>query len=272
LKITTARVGHSPEVKLPPLRRLKDLSTMLCRIKQGIPLLRILSYQFRLEINHDRSRVSMTHSLNTSPEIRVEEWRRDASQVASIDAEIDMLAEVLHAVVHANAGVSFFTPFSIEEARAFWVDKVLPDMHAGRRRVVIARLDERERAKGEGKRSTGKGEERSERILGTVQLELEMPPNQQHRAAVAKLLVHPAAWRRGIGRALMLALEEIARSEGRSLLTLDTVSGSSAEFLYRSLDFIAVGVIPRYARGALTRELEGTTIMYKELTPATGQP
>ena len=68
----------------------------------------------------------------------------------------------------------------------------------------------------------------------------------------------------------MTALEEIARSEGRILLTLDTVSGSNAELLYRSLDFIAAGVIPRYARGSLAAELEGTTIMYKELTPAEG--
>jgi hypothetical protein len=68
----------------------------------------------------------------------------------------------------------------------------------------------------------------------------------------------------------MLALEEIARSEGRSLLTLDTVSGSGAEFLYRSLDYITVGVIPRFARAALTPELESTTIMYKELTTAGG--
>jgi hypothetical protein len=159
-----------------------------------------------------------------------------------------MLAEVLHAVVHAGAGVSYFTPFSIEEAHSFWVDKVLPHVRAGTRRVLVARMDER--------------------IVGTVQLDLEMPPNQRHRAAVAKLLVHPAARRRGIGRALMISLEYIARSEKRTLLTLDTVTGSNAELLYSSLDFITVGVIPRYARGALTPDLEGATIMYKEITPA----
>ena len=192
--------------------------------------------------------------MNAPAEIRIEEWRTDASRAASLDAEIDMLAEILHAVVHAGAGVSFFTPFSIDEARAFWVDKVLAQVRAGKRRVVVALLDERS--------------EWGERIVGTVQLDLEMPPNQQHRAAVAKLLVHPAVRRRGIGRALMKALEDIALSEGRVLLTLDTVSGSNAELLYRSLDFIASGIIPRYARGALTPELESTTIMYKELTPA----
>lgn len=167
-----------------------------------------------------------------------------------VDAEIDMLAEVLHAVVHAGAGVSFFTPFSIDEARAFWVDKVLPGVGAGLRRILVARI--------------------GERIVGTVDLELEMPPNQKHRAGVAKLLVHPEARRRGIARALMIALEELARGEGKTLLTLDTVAGSDAESLYSSLDYITAGVIPRYARGALTPELEGAAFMYKELKPAEG--
>src|ERR1700730_6514901 len=149
----------------------------------------------------DRDHASMTHSVNTAAEIRVEEWLPNdsiaqTSRAAFVDAEIDMLAEILHAVVHAGAGVSFFTPFSINEARAFWVDKVLPPVLAGTRRVLVARLDERMRAEGKGERGMGKGEERgdrSDRIIGTVQLDLEMPPNQQHRAAVAKLLVHPDA-------------------------------------------------------------------------------
>ena len=106
------------------------------------------------------------------------------------------------------------------------------------------------------------------RIVGTVQLDLAMPPNQRHRAEVAKLLVHPDARRRGIARALMVALEEVALSEGRTLLTLDTWTDGHAELLYRSLDYVTVGVIPRFARGSLTPELEPTTIMYKELARA----
>jgi GNAT superfamily N-acetyltransferase len=104
-----------------------------------------------------------------------------------------------------------------------------------------------------------------DRIVGTVQLDLSVPPNQQHRAEVAKLLVHPSARRRGIARALMVALEAAARSERRTLLTLDTWTGGSAEPLYLSLGYVVAGVIPRYARGSLTPRLEPTTIMYKEL-------
>lgn len=187
----------------------------------------------------------MPDSVDTKAEVQIEEWRTDASRADSVDDDLDMLAEILHAVVLGGAGVSFFVPFSIEEARAFWSDKILPQVRAGRRRVLVARL--------------------GDKIVGTVQLDLEMPPNQRHRAAVEKMLVHPDARRRGIARALMTALEELARSEERTLLTLDTVTGSKAEFLYRSLGFITVGEIPRYARGSLTPDLEGTTIMYKEL-------
>ena len=83
------------------------------------------------------------------------------------------------------------------------------------------------------------------------------------------MLVHPTARRRGIARALMQALEAIALWEQRTLLTLDTVTGSAAEPLYQSLGYIAVGIIPRYARGSLTPELQAATIMYKELSIST---
>ena len=56
----------------------------------------------------------------------------------------------------------------------------------------------------------------------------------------------------------------------RTLLTLDTVTGSAAELLYRSLGYVVVGVIPAYARGALTPALESTTIMYKQFNPTVG--
>jgi GNAT superfamily N-acetyltransferase len=82
---------------------------------------------------------------------------------------------------------------------------------------------------------------------------------------VAKLLVHPDARRRGVARSLMIALEAIARSENKTLLTLDTETGGKAEPLYQSLGYVAAGVIPRYARDSLTSNLHGTTIMYKEL-------
>ena len=182
---------------------------------------------------------------STNSDIRVDEWLPAADASPALARDLDMLADVLHAVVHNGAGVSFIVPFSLDDGRAFWTEKVLPGVRAGTRRVLVARLDDR--------------------IVGTVQLDLATPPNQHHRAEVAKLLVHPRARRRGIARALMIDLEALARSSGRTLLTLDTWTGGAAEALYRSLGYLAVGVIPRFARGSTTTALEPTTIMYKEL-------
>ena len=190
--------------------------------------------------------MSDVHRLaSDSAAFAIDVWTPAPSDGEALTRDIDMLAEILRAVVYDGAGVSFVVPFSLEEAREFWVSKVLPSVRAGTRHVLLARTDGR--------------------IVGTVQIDLAVPPNQQHRADVLKLLVHPDARRQGIARALMLAAEPLARSAGKTLLTLDTWTGGHAEVLYRSLGYVTVGVIPRYARGSLTPALEPATFMYKEL-------
>jgi GNAT superfamily N-acetyltransferase len=179
--------------------------------------------------------------------LRIEEWRPDLMAPDTRTRDVASLAEILHAAVHGGAGVSFIMPFPIDEARDFWTVRVVPAIAAGSKRVLVAR-------------DAG-------RIVGTVQIDLPWPPNQPHRADVGKMLVHPDARRRGIARALMLALEDLARADGRTLLTLDTVSDSHAEALYRSLGYVTIGVIPRFALKSLVRELEPATFMYKELAP-----
>jgi ribosomal protein S18 acetylase RimI-like enzyme len=174
--------------------------------------------------------------------IAIETWRPEG---ARLSGDLAMLADVLHAAVHAGASVSFIVPFTIAEAETFWREKVLPAVRGGTRRLLVAR---------EG-----------ERIVGTVQLDIGTPPNQQHRAEVSKLLVHPEWRHRGIARALMTQLELHAREERRTLLTLDTRTSDKAEPLYRSMGYILAGVIPNFARGPHSPELEPTSIMYKEL-------
>jgi GNAT superfamily N-acetyltransferase len=84
-------------------------------------------------------------------------------------------------------------------------------------------------------------------IVGTVQLVLDQPENQPHRADVSKMLVHRRGRRRGIGAALLAAVDQVAREEGRDVLVLDTVSGSDAERLYARHGWERCGVIPDYA-------------------------
>ena len=62
----------------------------------------------------------------------------------------------------------------------------------------------------------------------------------------------------------MRAIESEACSAGRTLLVLDTVTGSDAERLYASLGWQRCGVIPNYALwpgGGLC----STTVFYRQL-------
>lgn len=159
--------------------------------------------------------------------------------------ELEALAGLLHACVHAGASVNFVLPFPMEDARVFWREKVFPAVARGERRLLAARV--------------------GGRVVGSVQLDLATPPNQAHRAEVAKLLVHPEARRQGIARRLMETLGAEAAREGRWLLTLDTVTGAAAEPLYLSLGFEIAGRIPQYALAPDGARLEATTVMFKML-------
>ena len=140
------------------------------------------------------------------------------------------LAGLLQDAVAGGASVGFLPPVSGEEAVAYW-ESVAAALAEGSRVLLIAR------------RPDGP-------VVGTVQLDLAMRANGRHRAEVSKLMVHSSARRQGIGRALMLALEEQARRLGRTTLVLDTRQGDPSERLYRSLGYQFAGAIPRYARSA----------------------
>jgi GNAT superfamily N-acetyltransferase len=103
------------------------------------------------------------------------------------------------------------------------------------------------------------------RVVGTAQLRLAQLPNGRHRAEVAKVLVHRSARRRGIATSLMNAIEGIALAEGRTLLVLDTITGSEAVPLYTKLGWTRAGEIPEYA-GLPSGELRPTTIFFRRLT------
>ena len=141
------------------------------------------------------------------------------------EADIEQLTAVLIDCVEAGASVSFMYPLSHAKASAFWRGVV--DEAAAGRRVLLVASD-----------TTG--------IVGTVQVLLDLPENQPHRADIAKMLVHPRARRRGIGTALMRAAEHNARSAGKTLLVLDTASQDAAR-IYERLGWQYVGSIPDYA-------------------------
>jgi GNAT superfamily N-acetyltransferase len=101
-------------------------------------------------------------------------------------------------------------------------------------------------------------------LVGTVQIVTATPPNQPHRADIAKLLVRRSARAQGVGRRLMEHVEEVSRSAGKTLLVLDTVTGESGERLYTRLGWTVVGVIPEYALFPDGKPCD-TTVFFKKL-------
>jgi len=144
--------------------------------------------------------------------------------------------------VDSGASVSFMSPLSAGEAREWW--RKTADRADPRAIILVARDD------------SG--------IVGSVSMHPAWPPNQPHRADIAKLLVHRRAQRRGIARALMEEIERRAQAAGFTLLVLDTVRGDPAEQLYMTSGWQRVGVIPDYALYPDGRPCD-TVVFYKKL-------
>lgn len=150
----------------------------------------------------------------------------EALDTAAVVSAEPRLSAILIACVAEGGGVSFLPPLAPDVARRFWRG-IATDVADGSKVLL-------------GAWSHGV-------LAGTVTLALGTPQNQPHRAEVAKLLVDPAIRRQGLARALMARLEQEARRSGRTLLTLDTRAGGSAERLYRAMDWRELGRIPGYA-------------------------
>jgi GNAT superfamily N-acetyltransferase len=162
---------------------------------------------------------------------------------AEAETSIPALAEVLSDCVEGGASLGFMQPYGAADARPYWRD-IAKAVEGGGILLVVAEVDGV--------------------IAGTVQVGLAQKPNQPHRGDLMKLLVHRSARGKGLARLLMEAAEAEAAARGKSLLVLDTATGSPAEAIYPRLGWVRVGVIPDYALWP-----EGgfcdTTIFYKRI-------
>ena len=153
------------------------------------------------------------------------------------------LSDMLIETVAHGGSVSFMHPLPIQSAEAFWRD-ALASADRGER-IVLGAFD---------------GEE----LIGTVTLLLNLPPNQPHRAEIAKMMTRISHRHRGIATALLREAERIAIARDRWLLVLDTAEDEGAAGLYERMGFKLTGLIPDYAlkpHGGLT----GTLIYWKRL-------
>jgi len=150
------------------------------------------------------------------------------------------LRDMLIETAAQGGSVSFMHPLAAEDADAFWAAAL-----AAAGRVVL-------------------GAWQAEALVGTVTLMLDCPPNQPHRAEIAKMMTLARYRGRGVATALMQAAEALAVARGRTLLVLDTATEGGASGLYERLGFVFAGEIPGYAlkpHGGLT----GTRIYWKRV-------
>jgi len=161
--------------------------------------------------------------MTESPSVEADAIRR---LLTVTDEQVEALAELLIDCVRDGASVGFMHPLPTTKAVAFW-RRVADAVARGERALLVA--------------------EQGRCVVGTVQLALDQPDNQLHRADLAKMLVHPSARRRGLGAALIRAAEAMGRECGKTLLVLDTVTGSDAERLYARLGWQRCGEIPGFA-------------------------
>jgi len=144
---------------------------------------------------------------------------------ARYEALIPELAALIVDAVAGGAGVNFLAGVTMDEAAAWWRRR-LPDVADGTTTAFVATDDGR--------------------VVGSTLLVRSRNTNSPHRAEIGKVIVLRSARRRGIARALMAAAEEQARADGRWLLILDTVTGSDADRLYRTLGWTELGTVPNY--------------------------
>jgi len=167
-------------------------------------------------------------------------------RIAPLDASpaiVSALSEILVETVAHGGSVSFMHPMPLQAAEAFWRDSL--GAAARGERIVLGAFD-------------------GEQLIGTVTLLLNLPPNQPHRAEIAKMMTRVSHRHRGIATALLREAERLAVERGRWLLVLDTAEDEGAAGLYERLGFKLTGVIPDYAlkpHGGLT----GTLVYWKRL-------
>lgn len=160
-----------------------------------------------------------------------------------MNERVDDLCEVLSDCINGGASLGFMLPFEPKDAMPYWRE-VQGHVAGGQTLIAVA--------------------VREGKVVGTVQVGLAQKPNQPHRGDVMKLLVHRSARGIGLSRKLMACVEMEAARLGRTLLVLDTATGSEAEAIYPRLGWQKVGVIPDYAlwpQGGFC----DTTLFYKRI-------
>ncbi|KIK65614.1 hypothetical protein GYMLUDRAFT_39099 [Collybiopsis luxurians FD-317 M1] len=119
----------------------------------------------------------------------------------------------------------FVLPITLDEIQHWWANLLQEGLQDGNKVLFLAH--------------EGQGTDR--KLIGCIYLDRYKQPNARHRADARKLMVSGSARRRGVGKALMEAVEHYAKHElGLKLLQLGTQTGSPAEKFFEALGWTKV--------------------------------
>ncbi|MDB5317485.1 MAG: family N-acetyltransferase [Rhodospirillales bacterium] len=161
----------------------------------------------------------------------------DAAAAASAER---CLGKLLVDAVSASGAAGFLPPLQPEHARDVWRD-VSARVAQGRLVLLVA---------------WSEGQ-----VAGTVQLDLDGPQAQSHRAAVTRMVLDPSGDRQAVARALLAHVDGAATAHGRSLITCELPAGDIACALCLDSGWHEAGRIPNGALGA------DTVIFWKSTGP-----
>ena len=157
--------------------------------------------------------------------------------------DLEALSALLIDAVASGASIGFIAPLAKAEADAYWREvcrSLNPNTF-----ILLGYYEQGE-------------------LVGSVQLDCSTKDNGRHRAEVQKLFVLQSHRGKGIGAALMAAIEAKAKELNRWLLFLDTRLGDDAERLYTRVGYTRVGVIPDFAANS-SGGYSATVFFYKHL-------
>ncbi|KAK0645667.1 hypothetical protein B0T16DRAFT_390245 [Cercophora newfieldiana] len=146
----------------------------------------------------------------------------------------------------------FLPPLTNEKLLPWWRERIA-EVNAGTRVIVLLLAQTTPAKKAEGRDFRGLA------MFKTSDVE-----TGTFRGHIDAVLVNQKYRRQGGARALVRALEYEAARKGRTLLLVDTETGSVAEAAFKSFGYVEVGKIPAYSH-VLPNGKRGGTFFYKDL-------
>ncbi|KAK0701832.1 hypothetical protein B0T26DRAFT_659649 [Lasiosphaeria miniovina] len=148
----------------------------------------------------------------------------------------------------------FLPPLTNEKLLPWWKER-LAEANQGTRVIVLLLPETAPGAKPVGTD-----------LRGLAMLRLSSSETASFRGRIDAVLVNQKYRRQGGAKTLVDALEYEAAKRGRTMLRVNTETGSVAEAAFKKFGYIEIGKVPQFSR-VLSNDKKGETFFYKDLLP-----